>query len=134
MDSNGVHSIMKKYVAYDKDTFKFIGFYDEGRADTPDTVDEVDSTTFLEDIGQDTHYNPETKTFYTPEADLLEREEEHNRSWRDYNLQSSDKYMLSDFRLTGKERAEMIQFRNDLRDYPITGVRPISPACFKEGY
>ena len=126
-----MNDVLKKYVAYDPDTFEFEGFFSEGRKELPETLDEVNSETFLEDKGQNTHYNPDTKVFYTPEADLLAKEEEQLRGWRDYHLSATDKYMMSDFRITGQERVELLKFRDELRDYPDTRVRPVVPGFFK---
>lgn len=63
----------KKYVAYDPETFKFIGFYTEGRKTMPTIIAEVDPISFKEDKGQHTHYSPE-KGFYTVEVQLSDAE------------------------------------------------------------
>lgn len=64
---------LKKYLAYNPETFEFAGFYKEGRKDLPDTVVEVDPETFLVDKGQHTHYNPDTG-WYTEEVVLTDEQ------------------------------------------------------------
>lgn len=64
---------LKKYVAYNPDTFEFIGFYEENRKDLPNTVSEVDPKTFLSDKGTHTNYNPAIG-WYTEEVVLTEEE------------------------------------------------------------
>jgi|TARA_B110000908_G_C9957230_1_gene315211 hypothetical protein len=65
--------IKKKYVAYDPETFEFRGFYTEGRKDLPSSIAEVDPVSFIEDMGQHTHYSPE-RGFYTVVVELTEEE------------------------------------------------------------
>ncbi len=121
---------LKKYVAYDPVTFEFKGFYNEGRKDLPEYVDEIDPDTFMSQIGQHTHYNPITKTFYTPEADIQAKAEAEELSWRNTTLTDTDKYVLIDFPITRKEQQEMKRFRQELRDYPDTRVKPIPPDVY----
>lgn len=47
--------------------------------------------------------------------------------WRNTQLLDSDKYMLSDYPITDDQRAEVIAYRQALRDYTVTQVRPVKP-------
>lgn len=58
---------LKKYLAFNPETFEFQGFYNEGRKDLPETIMEVDPASFITDKGQHTHFNPETG-WYTAEV------------------------------------------------------------------
>ncbi len=122
---------LKKYVAYDPITYQFMGFYNEGRKDIPDTIDEVNVDTFMEDIGQHNKYNPVTKLFYTDQAELDANEEATNIRKRNIRLSATDKYMLIDFPITGTEKREMKAYRQALRDFPETGIIPDEPDFFK---
>jgi len=119
--------ILKKYVAYNPSTFKFMGFFNEGRKDLPTTVAEVSRETFLEDKGQHTHYNPEIGSYYTPEEDVIARQIESDKIWRDYELRSSDLFMIEDYPITAQEKVEIKQYRQALRDFPQTRVKPTKP-------
>ena len=128
--------IVKKYVAYDPETFKFIGFYEEDRKGLPSTVDEINPDNFMEQKGGHSHYNPETRTFYTPAEDILAREIGANKGWRDWILNLSDKYMLEDFPVTGPQgpkRVELKMFRQALRDYDMASDRPAIPDFIDTG-
>jgi len=114
---------LKKYVAYDPETHMFKGFFNEGRKDLPSDVHEVNRATFMQDIGFHTHYNPNTRKFYTPEADTLKKKLMANTTWRNSVLAITDKYMLEDFPITDQQRIELKQFRQDLRDFDKTGDR-----------
>ncbi len=115
---------LKRYVSFDPETNEFRGFFNEGRKDLPSTnIHEVNPETYMDDIGNHTHYDPITKIFYTPEADLEKRRIEDNTIWRNKTLQVSDIYMLEDFPITRIQRVELKKFRQDLRDYDRTGER-----------
>lgn len=118
---------LKKYVSYEPDTFIVLGFYNEGRKDMPDTIDEVNVDTFIEDIGQHTKYNPETKIFYTDQVDIDAKTIENERAHRYAYLNSTDKYMLIDFPIDRNQKKEMRDYRQALRDFPETGIMPVMP-------
>ena len=127
---NTKFSLLKKYVAYDPNTHEFLGFYNEGRKDMPTTVAEIDADTCVEQIGQNNKYNPETKLFYTDQAEINERNTSRQIRIRDAKLNQSDKYMLSDFPITGPQKIEMRQYRQALRNFPKTGIMPDTPDFF----
>lgn len=121
---------LKKYAAYDPETFKFIGFYNEDRKDLPENVIEVPRATFLTDKGQHTHINPDIG-YYTPPA-TEEEKRQKRRLWRIGILRETDKFMLEDYPIDAQQRIELLAFRQALRDYPETGIRPTVPPFIEE--
>lgn len=116
---------MKRYVSYNKDTFEFVGFYnDELHKVIPEPNSEIETTGHVERKGSHTHYNPATNVFYTPKevSDKLEREQ--NISWRNSQLMQTDKYMISDYPISPVDKQTVIAYRQALRDYPETWIRP----------
>ena len=71
-----------------------------------------------------------------PEPTLAERSE-RIRGQRDAKLQETDVYLLSDYPISEAEKAQVIEYRQQLRDLPMqTGfpdeiVWPEKPACLK---
>lgn len=122
----------KKYVAYDPITYGFKGFYSEGRKDLPEFVDEIDRENFRTIKGKHTHYNPETKVFYTPEEDILANTLEAEKLWRDSTLRETDIFMLEDYPISAQEKVDIKRYRQDLREFPVTKVKPEMPDVVKE--
>ena len=116
---------MKRYVSYDEDTFEFVGFYnDELHSVIPKPCKEIEVTGHVQRKGKNTHYNPDTDVFYTPDDVLVAKEEADNRDWRDGQLRQTDKYMVSDWPISPVDKQAVIQYRQELRDYPETWIRP----------
>jgi len=117
---------LKKYVAYDPSSFEFKGFYSEGRKDLPVNSKEVNPITFMQDKGNNTHYNPNTGWYFIQaevDAALLLA----NRAWRDNLLTLTDKYIIADYPINSSDLINIKLFRKELRDYPITWVKPTAP-------
>lgn len=49
------------------------------------------------------------------------------RRWRDNELLITDRYTLADFPITSERRAQVLNYRQALRDMPQTGVKPVRP-------
>lgn len=120
------------YVHYDPETFEFLGFYNLKRKDVPEPKALYKSDTFIDDIGQHTHFDPEKMEFYTP-VDVQESQNvEQQRRWRDRELRDTDVYMLPDFPISPKDREAVTAYRQQLRDFTLSWKKPKKPNFLKK--
>lgn len=119
-------------VHYDADTGKVLALYDPKWEDEiPEPFKEIPDEVVVKITGESAHnyFNP--VTFETDSRDLDERDEawfEWRRSWRNKRLNSTDKYLnVPDFPITEEQKQQLIEYRQALRDYPLTWEKPPVP-------
>lgn len=120
-------------VHYDPDTGKVLGLYDpKWDGEVPEPFKEIPDELVENICGESVHNHFDPISMTTSRKDLEERDAEWEawrRSWRNKRLNSTDKYLtVPDFPITEEQRQELIEYRQALRDYPLTWEKPKVPS------
>lgn len=119
-------------VHYDLETGKILGLYDpKWDKEVPEPHKEIPIEVVNNICGLEAHNHFDPNTMTTSRKDLEVRDAEWEawrRKWRDRRLQATDNYLtVPDFPITEEQKAELVQYRQALRDYPKTWEKPVLP-------
>lgn len=119
------------FVHYDNVTNDLLGYYTTDRFKVEDIPTPNQEVTFEEwqaaiTLGANALINGSLE--YVEPVLPAEERDAINRKWRDRELVLTDPYMLSDRPLEPGQKAQVIQYRQALRDYPDDWIRPDRPS------
>ena len=119
-------------VNYEPSTGRVLGLYDpKWQGEIPEPNKQIPQELVDNITGSEPHNHFDPDKMETSLRDLEVRDAEWRqwrRSWRDRRLNATDKYLnVPDYPITETQKQELMKYRQELRDYPDTWVKPSVP-------
>lgn len=119
---------IKKFMYMQISNGEILGYFDADiNPDIPDGCLRITRAQWQANLDMGaTHYIDGTPRVMARDSDIA-LEPIIFRKWRDLELSNTDRYLLSDYPISPEDKAEILTYRQALRDCPISGVKPVKP-------